>query len=439
MSSIANLWAGLPAAVQDIATVALLLLPGLLTGLIVLRGYAPGRLVRAMLRRFSVSNGIFVGLIAVSVAIGVGLTAQERGLRQGSARAAAAFDLIVAAPGSEITVMLAAVYLQPSDVPLLTGDQYAEISADPDVALAAPIAFGDSYDGAPVVGTTADFVTHLAGDLAEGRIFATSTEAVSGAFASVPLGESFTPAHGHGAAAEDDAHAGSSYTVTGRMAPTGSPWDRAILVPIEGVWEVHGLANGHAPAAGDQIGPPFDAAYFPGTPAVLVRADALWGSYALQSRFTRPDMMAFFPGTVLAQMHSLMRDVREAMSLLAVVTQVLVTVSILAGLVILTRIFARGLALLRAIGAGRRFVFAVVWSYSATLIAAGSVIGLGLGWLAAMGFSRVVTARTDVLVTANVTWTEVQLVAGFVSLTLILALLPALAATRRQLLTDLRS
>ncbi|MFO7806463.1 MAG: ABC transporter permease [Paracoccaceae bacterium] len=439
MGSLGDFWADLPAAVQDIVTVALLLLPGLVTGLIVLRGYAPGRLVRAMLRRFSVSNAIFVGLIAVSVAIGVGLTAQERGLRQGSARAAAAFDLIVAAPGSEITVMLAAVYLQPSDVPLLTGDQYAEISADPDVALAAPIAFGDSYDGAPVVGTTSDFVAHLAGDLAEGRIFATSTEAIAGAFATVPVGESFTPAHGHGAAAEDDAHAGSSYTVTGRMAPTGSPWDRAILVPIEGVWEVHGLANGHAPAAGDQIGPPFDAAYFPGTPAVLVRADALWGSYALQSRFTRPDMMAFFPGTVLAQMHGLMRDVREAMSLLAVVTQVLVTVSILAGLVILTRIFARGLALLRAIGAGRRFVFAVVWSYSATLIAAGSVIGLGLGWLAAMGFSRVITARTDVLVTANVTWTEVQLVAGFVSLTLILALLPALAATRRQLLTDLRN
>lgn len=439
MGSLGDFWADLPAAVQDIVTVALLLLPGLVTGLIVLRGYAPGRLVRAMLRRFSVSNAIFVGLIAVSVAIGVGLTAQERGLRQGSARAAAAFDLIVAAPGSEITVMLAAVYLQPSDVPLLTGDQYAEISADPDVALAAPIAFGDSYDGAPVVGTTSDFVAHLAGDLAEGRIFATSTEAIAGAFATVPVGESFTPAHGHGAAAEDDAHAGSSYTVTGRMAPTGSPWDRAILVPIEGVWEVHGLANGHAPAAGDQIGPPFDVAYFPGTPAVLVRADALWGSYALQSRFTRPDMMAFFPGTVLAQMHGLMRDVREAMSLLAVVTQVLVTVSILAGLVILTRIFARGLALLRAIGACRRFVFAVVWSYSATLIAAGSVIGLGLGWLAAMGFSRVITARTDVLVTANVTWTEVQLVAGFVSLTLILALLPALAATRRQLLTDLRN
>lgn len=439
MDSVAGLWADLPAVVQDIAIVIVMLLPGVATGAVVLRGFAPWRLVRAMLRRFSAANAVFVALIAVSVAIGVGLTAQERGLRQGSARAAERFDLILAAPGSEITTMLAAVYLQPSDVPLLTGAQYAEVAADPDVVLAAPIAFGDSYQGAPVVGTTAEFVTHLAGDLAEGRMFTTSAEAVAGAYAPVATGDSFVPAHGHGPAAEDDAHAGAEYSVTGRMAPTGSPWDRAILVPVEGVWEVHGLANGHALSEGDRIGPPFDADYFPGTPAILVRAEALWGNYALQSRYSRPDMMAFFPGTVLAQLHGLMRDVREAMSLLAVVTQVLVTVSILAGLVILTRIFARGLALLRAIGAGRRFVFAVVWSYSATLIAAGSLAGLALGWLAAIGFSRIITARTDVLVTATVTWTEVQLVAGFVSLTLLLALLPALAATRRQTIADLRS
>ncbi|TGN57089.1 FtsX-like permease family protein [Paracoccus liaowanqingii] len=439
MDSLFDLWAGLPVLAQDMAVLMGLLAPGLLTGLLVLRGFAPWQLVRAMLHRFRGANAVFIALIAVSVAIGVGLTAQERGLRQGSARAAERFDLILAAPGSEITAMLAAVYLQPSDVPLLTGAQYAEVAADPDVVLAAPIAFGDSYQGAPVVGTIADFVAHLAGDLAEGRMFATSFEAVAGAYAPLAMGDRFTPAHGHGPSAEADAHEGAGYVVTGRMAPTGSPWDRAILVPIEGVWEVHGLANGHALSEGDRIGPPFDADLFPGTPAILVRAEALWGNYTLQSRYARPDMMAFFPGTVLAQMHGLMRDVREAMSLLAVVTQVLVTVSILAGLVILTRIFARGLALLRAIGASRRFVFAVVWSYSAALIAAGSLAGLALGLLAASAFSAIITARTDILVTATVTWAEVQLVAGFVSLTLILALLPALSATRRQQLADLRS
>ncbi|MGR3822770.1 MAG: ABC transporter permease [Salipiger marinus] len=433
-----DLWMSLPATAQDAALALALVAPGLLLGLWVMRGLRPLPLVGAMLRRFSWVNGLFVLLIAVSVGLGVGLLAQERGLRQGSARAAEKFDLIVAAPGSEVTVMLASVYLQPSDMALITGPQYAEIAATEGVALAAPIAFGDSHAGAPVVGTTAEFVTHLAGPLAAGRSFATAQEAVAGAFAPVDVGDSFTPAHGHGAMAEGDAHAGHAYTVTGRMAATGSPWDRAILVPVEGVWEVHGLASGHAPGT-DRIGPPFEAEYMPGTPAVLVRATELWGNYALRSRFTRSDMMAFFPGTVLAQLHGLMRDIRSAMSLMAGLTQVLVALSVLIGLMILVRLIARSLALLRAIGAPLRFVFAVVWSYCAALILSGAALGLALGFVAARGLSALVTARTDVLVTAGLGWPELHLVAGFVSVTLLMALLPAWLAVRRPLLSDLRT
>ncbi|MDO5631258.1 MAG: FtsX-like permease family protein [Paracoccus sp. (in: a-proteobacteria)] len=432
-----DLWASLPNLAQDILTALALLLPGLLAGLLVIRGLRPLPLAAAMLRRFSWVNALFVLLIATSVGLGVGLLAQERGLRQGSARAAEPFDLIVAAPGSEITVMMAAVYLQPSDMGLVTGAQYDEIANTEGVALAAPIAFGDSYQGAPVVGTTAEFVTHLAGTLAAGRMFETAHEAVAGAFAPAPIGTRFTPAHGTGHDTDDHGHEGFEYHVTGQMAPTGSPWDRAILVPVEGVWEIHGLPNGHA--AGDtRIGPPFIAEYMPGTPAVLVRATELWGNYSLRSRFTRGDLMAFFPGTVLAQLHSLMGEVRSAMSLMAVLTQVLVTLSVLIGLMILVRLVARSLALLRAIGAPLRFVFAVVWTYSAALILTGAALGLALGWIAARVISTIVTTRTDVLVTANLGWPELHLVAAFISLTLLLALVPAWMAVRRPLLTDLR-
>lgn len=440
MSDFFLLWNGLPARLQDGVLALALLAPGLAAGLVVLRGLSPWPLVRAMLHRFSGANLVFVALIAVAIGIGVGLTAQERGLRQGSARAAEKFDLIVGAPGSEITLMLAAVYLQPSDVPLLSGAQFAQIAASERVTLAAPIAFGDSHAGAPVVGSTADFVAHLSGGrLSEGRLFQTAQEAVAGASAPVSIGQAITPAHGHGPTAEDAAHAGFAYRVTGRMAATGSPWDRAILVPVEGVWAVHGLADGHAPENAGRIGPPFDPDHFPGTPAVLVRADALWAHYALKSRFTQTDMMAFFPGTVLAQLHGIMGDLRAAMSLLAGVTQVLVTVAILAGLMILTRIFARGLALLRALGAPVRYVFAIVWSYCAVLILVGALLGLAFGLLAAAGLSRVLTAKTEMLISATLGWPELHLVAGFVSLTLLLALLPAWAAIRRPLLPDLRA
>ena len=432
-------WQSLSPLVQDSLWLGLLLLPALIVGFFVLWGFRPQALVGALLWRFRWTNLTFVLLIAVSVGIGVGLIAQERGLRKGTARAADKFDLIVSAPGSEITMMFAAVYLQPSDVPLLGGKAYHEIASHDRVDLAAPIAFGDSYGDSPIVGTTAQFVAHLSTALAEGRMFESVSEAVAGASVDLALGATFEPAHGVGDAAEDGAHAGARLTVVGRMPATGSPWDRAILVPVESVWEVHGLMNGHAPESANQLGPPFDPDFFPGTPAILVRAEALWANYALRSEFTRDDMMAFFPGAVLAQLHTLMGDVRQVMSVMAVLTQVLVTAGVLTGLIVLARLFARRLALLRALGAPGRFVFAVVWAYAATLIAVGSLAGLAIGWIAVRVISQIVTARTDILVRASLDWPEFHLIAGFVSLTVLLALLPAFMAMTRNFITDLRA
>ncbi len=430
---------GWPVLAQDIFVLLVLLLPTFAVGVAVLAGYRPFALVRAMLWRFRWTNLLFVLLIAISVGIGVGLIAQERGLRQGTARAADPFDLIVSAPGSEITMLFAAVYLQPSDVPLLSGAVFDRIANTPDVSLAAPIAFGDSYDGYPVVGTTPEFLAHMSRDLAEGRAFLNAGEAVAGARVTVPLGASFSPAHGTGDFIEhDDAHAGHAFELVGRMQPTGSPWDRAILVPVEAVWDVHGLGTGHPPEEGDRIGPPYDPGYFPGTPAVLVSAEQLYINYALRAEFNTSETMAFFPGAVLAGLHGLMGDLRQIMSVMAVLTQILVTAGVLAGLVILIRLFARRLALLRALGAPARFVFSVVWSYAAALILAGAVVGVGVGFAAAAVISRMVTARTDILVTATLGWPEFHLVGAFVSLTVLLALLPAFIALSRPVVTDLR-
>jgi putative ABC transport system permease protein len=83
-------------------------------------------------------------------------------------------------------------------------------------------------------------------------------------------------------------------------------------------------------------------------------------------------------------------------------------------------------------------VFSVIWSYAATLIAAGAVLGIGVGLAATAIISRVVTARTDILVQSTLGWPELQLVAGFVSLTVLLAFTPAFVALARPVVPDLR-
>ena len=429
-----DLWAGLPSLAQDLAILVALLAPVAVIAVALLRGFAPWPLALGMMRRFGWINAVFVALIAVSVGMGIGLVAQERGLRQGSARAAAKFDLVVAAPGSEITMLLAAVYLRPADVPLIDGATFDAIASDPRVRLAAPIAFGDSFRGDPVVGTVAGFVDHLSDGALEGRVFAAADEAVVGALVGVPLGGEIEPAHGQGAAVEAHAHAGFHYEVVGRMPPTGSPWDRAILVPVEGVWGVHGFAPDPAGGADGAapLGGPFDPDAFPGTPAVIVVPKEAMQTYALQSDYTRDARtMAFLPGAVLSQLHAILGDIRQAMSLMSLVAQGLVAASVLTGLVMLLRLFERHMALLRALGAPTRFLVATVWSYGAALMAIGGVLGLALGWAVAAVLARVVASRTGVAIPVGLGWPEVHLVAGFVAVTACAALPPVWLLTWR--------
>ena len=426
-----EVWPSLGATTQDALILLVLLVPVIAAGLLVGRGFAPIRIVRAVLWRFRWVNLVFIALIAVSVGIGIGLLVQERGIRIGTAEAADKFDLVITAPGSELTMLFAAVYLEPTAVPLLDGETFDAVASHERVRLAAPLAFGDSHEGMPIVGTTADFVLHLSDGRIDGRNFEVSDEAVVGASVPLRLEDRFEPAHRIGEDAEEGVHE-EEITVVGRMARTGSPWDRAIMVPVESVWEAHGLASGHAPDANSdrhghaEIGPPFDPEHFPGTPAIVVKADSLAATYAIRSQFDqRADTMAFFPGTVLSRLYLVMGDVRHAMSLLATVSQALVAASVLLGLFILTRLLQRQLALLRALGAPARFVCAVVWFYAITLLAIGAVLGIAVGYLASRVLSAIVTERTEILVRATLGWPEIHLVAAFVCLSALLAFVPA--------------
>ncbi|MEM8591237.1 MAG: ABC transporter permease [Pseudomonadota bacterium] len=432
-----EIWHSLPAALQDTAIFAVLLSPLLVTSIICLRRFAIWPLLAGLFLKHRAISSVFVILIAISIAIGTGIIAQERGLREATARSAEKFELIVAAPGNEITAMLASVYLQPTSLPLLGGDIYSRVSDHELVEFATPLAFGDSWNGAPVVGTTPGFVEHLSGGLAEGRLFETTDEAVIGGRIPLGLGDTFEPVHGDGSRGILDEH-GAALSVVGVMPLTGSPWDTAIVVPVEQVWEVHALPTGHGLDWDGRVGPPFEAENFPGTPAILVGVETLWASYALRAEFTNPETMAFFPGTVLAELHAIMGDIRQLMSVLAIASQFLVAIAVLAGLAMLSLLLARRLALLKALGAPQRFIFAVTWSFATLLILSGAALGVALSFAATRVISGVITARTDILVNTRLGWDELHLVAAFASLSGLLALLPAWRASRRPVIDNLR-
>lgn len=395
-------------------------------------------------------------LVAVAVGLGVAVSAQERALRQGTAQAANAFDLLIGAPGSETQLVLSTVYLQPSAIDLVDGRLLHELEGNPDAAIAAPIGFGDSYRGYPIVGTTAEFVRHAAGgEVAEGRLFARMDEVIVGADVALELGDGFVPLHGQIEVEDAEDHADFEYRVVGRMPWLGNPWDAAIVATIESIWWIHGLPLGHTldhaavwpngPTAPPDlskipIGPPWDAVELPGVPAIVVKPASFGAAYQLRQQYRSADpTMAVFPAEVLVQLYSLLGDVRDLVAVISILTQVLVIGAILLAVLATLSLRRKTIAVLRALGASKLFVFTTCWLAVTLMLSTGALLGLGIGFLGAFGVSAVFTSETGVDLPVGLSWQEAELVLVIVLIGVVLAAVPAALAYRGSVSSGLRA
>jgi len=405
----------------------------------------PFVLILAILRRHRVITLLFVAIVALSVALGVGVLSQEKALRQGSTTAADKFDIIVGAPGSHTDLLLSSVYLQPKQVELIDGKLLPEMAVHPDVEFVAPLAFGDNYDGQPIVGSTPEFVTYLSDSQLKGRAFERMTEAVAGANASVAIGDRFEPSHGYGEitaeAAEEADHTAFEIEIVGRMPVTGTPWDSAIVSSVESVWAIHDLPTGHDPSGprAEAVGAPFDAAFLPGIPAAIIKPISFGAAYGLRSDYRTTATTAFFPAEVLLQLYGLMGDVRVIMSFLTLATQILVLLGILAGILALMQLFRQQFVVLRAMGAPRLYLLAVMWGYSAALVLVGSAVGLLLGWGISAGLAGWVTEKTGIAIAAQLSSAELASAAKVVLAGWLLAIIPAGILYRQPILEQHQS
>jgi putative ABC transport system permease protein len=383
-----------------------------------------------------------VAQVVVPVAMAVAVGIVERGLRKGSAAAAADFDLVVGVAGSPTQLVLTAVFLQPAALPLLPPEALGQVVVSPGVAWASPIAFGDRWGGHPLVGVSPDFLTSGGRrPLAEGRSFARDGEAVVGADVPLAPGAVLTPQHGlHGddddRDHEADAHAGEGYRVVGRLPRLGTVWDRAILVPVETVWATHGFGTGH-PKGVDRVGPPWEEP-LAGVPAIVVKPRGVADAYILRSRFRSGGTTAVFPAEVLVELFGLLGGVRDLLTVVALAMQALVLAAVLMAILAALAARRRQTAVLRALGAPRRFVFAVVWIEVAGLLLVAGGLGFLLGWAAAVGLASMGAGSAGFAVQAVPDWREGALVAAVVGVGSVVALLPALWMTREDVAAGLR-
>lgn len=395
-----------------------------------------------------VNRGVLIGLsllLTLAVALAVAASETRSMLRTASAAAAERFDLLVGAKASPTALLFGTVYLRDEALPIVPAETLRLFQNQKDVRWAAPVAFGDRAGEAPLVGTTRTLVTF--GDtlpLSEGRVFSSRFEAVAGASSGFKVGDEVRPVHGRveGAGHEHDTH----FEVVGVAPPTGTPWDRAVLIPIEAVWAVHEHAKPGEEHAHEE---PFeswmtgDLSKLPGFSAVVVKPATIAGAYKLRqtanaahvtdARGLPVNLMGVFTGEVLVTLYAVLGNASVALDVL---TAAAVLIALAAAVItggVLGRLRLPVFLQLRTMGAPRRYVALVVWLLIVTVAASGALAGLVLGTAGAFGAGLALTHETGIAMSPALAGAEAKIILTTLAAGALFALLPAVAAGRAKL------
>jgi putative ABC transport system permease protein len=434
-------------------------------------------------------------LTGLSMALGVGLVVAvlviHGVVNKSFRRSAQGYDIIVGAQGYDLQLVLSTVFHigRPGNtIPYWIFDEISKGRYAPYIDVAVPICLGDTYKNFRVIGTTPDMFSERLEyqegkkyEFSEGRVFdwEKHAEAVVGSAVARRIGlkvdSTFRPVHGDSASGDEH----GEFTVVGIVAPTGTPIDRAIYVNIEGFFDLHAEKDrvenvGKAPdiAKGEAKTPAGDKAAGKDAPKVAAKpahADAAKGDEAAGDHDHEEGGMPYDKKTVSAVLLALRDNVPEIqrVALPQVISQdfqvlavrpteavteffekiigniqrlllvLAVLIVIVAGIGILVSIYnsmndrRHEIAVMRALGARRTTVMAVIVLESILLALGGGVLGvlLGHGLTAAAGptISHYVSVAVDPF---QFQPAELILIPGLILLASAIGYLPAVVAYR---------
>lgn len=345
---------------------------------------------------------------------------------------------------------------------------------------AIPVGLGDYFGEYRVVATTPEFFEMLrhGPDLdeeftfAEGANFQTDdpqhgpyTAVVGSRVAkemNVRIGDGIDPSHG-----DPDGHGhGVEFNVVGILKPTGTPNDRAAFVNLEGFYLMEGHAReidvqneeNESASAGDLAADPSaeEAAVDAGDSsaqlsyeplpirrrdltAILLQADPMMAARMQKTINKQLRTQAAAPvGEITSLLSTIVGPLMQALLIITVITCIVASVGILVSIYNSMNDRKRDIAIMRALGARRDTVLAIILLESLLIAIGGAVFGWFLAHLGVYMAGGFIEERTGIQVGLfTVTRTELWVIPLVLFLAAIAGLLPALVGYRTDVAKNL--
>jgi putative ABC transport system permease protein len=384
-----------------------------------------------------VQSGLTVLIVAATIAMLALVTLLSAGTHNGLVRATEPFDLIVGAKGSPNQLVLNTVFLQDAPIGNVSHEIYEELAANPLVASAIPLAFGDNYKGYTIVGSGNGIFEHQPKvgreewlQLTEGRPFTQPFEAVVGAKAAkklgLRLGDEFKSVHGFipGGHVHDN-----SYHVVGILQAVNGPYDQAILVPIESIWLAHEKHEHEAELEVTEESHEHEH----DVTAILVKPKGYGEAMRLYQQFQgNQRAQIVFPSQVIVQLFAILGQgehmLKNVAYIIIVIGLMIMALSVYWSA--LSRV--RDRAILRALGASARDIFTIIVTESAFLTLLGVTIGILTGHGIYSLLVRAMESKTAIVLTTAFTLDEVCIIIGGTLFGMLAGLIPAVLTYRTE-------
>ena len=410
-------------------------------------------------RRTSVVLTLISIIISVSLLLGVEFIRGQ--VKQSFTRTVSGVDLIVGAPTGNLNLLLYSVFRIGNATNGISWEQVEKLDDHALVKWVIPVSLGDSHKGFRVVGTDNRYFAHYqygnqqSLEMSSGASFAGDMSAVIGSEVARSLGYSvgdkLVISHGLGNVSFKQ-HEQHPFTITGILAATGTPIDKAVHVTLHGIEAMHEQASAASSVRSLRIRKPTDqdehtsshdddheahqhtpeqvTAIFVG---LTSRAAALQLQYQLNQKNDEP-VLAILPGMALSQLWQLMGGIEKLLLGISVLILVASLIGLITMLLATMRERRHEIAVLRAMGAGPLSILWLVQTEALLVALTGCIAALGIDAGLFVLLEPLLSEEFGLFISGTLLTVNSTIIIGSVLVaTWLCSFVPALAAYRQAL------
>ena len=376
--------------------------------------------------------------IAISTAIVLSVETIRHQAKESFTQTLSGTDLIIGARSGPINLMLYSVFRVGNATTNISWDSYQAINQHSNVAWSIPISLGDSHRGYRVVGTNHRYFEHYQFAnkqflrFSEGGRFEQVLDVVLGSEVAkrlgYTLGDKVVLAHGIGNTSFVQ-HTEHPFTVVGILAPTGTPVDKSLHVSLAGIEAIHLRPGVNATDEGALIPKSITA--------MLVGLTSRLATFKVQrqiNQYKAEPLMAVLPGVALAELWQSMGLVERVLLLIAILVLIASLLGMMTMLLATLQQRQREIAVLRAVGAPARTIFALIQIEVFAMTLVGVIVGIGLLSIGLAIAQPILGAYMGITLGINPFSLQVLIyILGIILLAFVMACIPAALAYRQSL------